>query len=132
MNKPLRYILFWLPMPLLGILNGSLRELVIKNYFDEHVAHRISVITLIILLFGYGQVIRKRLDIISQADAISCGLIWIMLTICFEFGFGHFVFDIPYETLLADYNVLEGRLWPLVLFFAGLLPFILRKQSIAS
>lgn len=129
MNKPLRYFLFWLPMPLLGILNGSLRELVISSYFVEQVAHRISVITLIILLFGYGQLISKWLNILSRKEAFTCGAIWIVLTLYFEFGFGHFVFDIPYERLLADYNMLQGRLWPLVLFFTGLLPFILRKQT---
>jgi hypothetical protein len=119
-------------MPVLGILNGSFREVVLNNFLVEHTAHRVSAMTLIILLFGYGQIIRKRLEVFSREDAVMCGLIWISLTISFEFVFGYFVFDVPYETLLADYNLMEGRLWPLVIFFTGLLPFILRKQTNAS
>jgi ABC-type uncharacterized transport system permease subunit len=129
MSKYLRYILFWLPMPVLGILNGSLRELFLKSYFEEHIAQRASVFTLIVLIFIYGLVIRKKVNLISLSDAIICSISWLLLTICFEFGFGHFVFDIPYEKLLADYNILEGRLWPLVLFFTGLMPFILRRLN---
>ena len=116
-------------MPLLGIVNGSVREFLLKNYFGDEIANRVSVFSLIILIFIYGLVVRKKINIVSRLDAVSCSMIWIVLTLCFEFGFGHFVFDKSFETLLADYNVLEGRLWPLVLIFTGLLPFIVRKLT---
>jgi hypothetical protein len=119
-------------MPILGILNGTLREFLLKNYYQEHIAQRASVFTLIVFIFIYGLLVRKRLDLISLQDAFACSVIWIALTIGFEFGFGHFVFHVPYEELLANYNMLEGRLWPLVLFFTGLLPFILRKLNSAT
>jgi len=119
-------------MPLLGIVNGSVREFLLKNYFEDAIANRVSVFSLIILIFIYGLVIRKKINIDSGSDAFKCSIIWIGLTLCFEFGFGHFVFDKSYDTLLADYNVLEGRLWPLVLIFTGLMPFILRKLTSTS
>jgi hypothetical protein len=38
-----------------------------------------------------------------------------MATIAFEFLFGHYVMGHSWDSLWADYNVLQGRLWPLVL-----------------
>jgi hypothetical protein len=43
------------------------------------------------------------------------GALWVGLTVAFEFGFGHYVMGAPWEVLLADYDILRGRLWPLVL-----------------
>ena len=40
---------------------------------------------------------------------------WLAMTLMFEFGAGHYLFRTPWSTLLADYNLLAGRLWILVL-----------------
>ena len=40
---------------------------------------------------------------------------WLGMTLVFEFGAGHYLFGTPWRALLADYNVLAGRLWVLVL-----------------
>jgi ABC-type uncharacterized transport system permease subunit len=114
-------------MPLLGTLNGAVRELVLESYFGEPLAHRVSVFSLIIIIFIYALAIKQRLNIQRLGEAVSCSISWVLLTVCFEFGVGHFVLHIPNEVLLAEYNLLAGRLWPLILFFTGLLPFILRK-----
>jgi hypothetical protein len=36
------------------------------------------------------------------------------LTVLFEFGFGHYVMGTPWHVLVADYNLLAGRVWLLV------------------
>jgi hypothetical protein len=38
----------------------------------------------------------------------------LVLTLAFEFGFGHWVAGKSWSDLLRDYNLLEGRVWPLV------------------
>jgi hypothetical protein len=43
------------------------------------------------------------------------GILWGVLTVAFEFGFGHYVSGLGWDVLLADYDVRAGRLWPLVL-----------------
>jgi hypothetical protein len=48
-------------------------------------------------------------------DLWRVGLMWTVMTVCFEFGFFHFVAGVPWAKLLADYNLLAGRLWVLVL-----------------
>jgi len=48
-------------------------------------------------------------------DLWLIGIIWLVLTLAFEFGVGHFVMKKSWNTLLEDYNILKGRTWVLVL-----------------
>ena len=40
---------------------------------------------------------------------------WTLLTLLFEFGFFHYIMGEPWERFIANYDMSEGRLWPLVL-----------------
>jgi hypothetical protein len=51
----------------------------------------------------------------TMPDAWRIGAMWLGMTVVFEFGAGHYVFGTPWRAILADYNVLAGRLWILVL-----------------
>jgi ABC-type glycerol-3-phosphate transport system permease component len=55
-------------------------------------------------------------------QAIAIGTIWLILTVAFEFFFGRYVGNHPWSRLLADYNLLAGRLWGLVLLAVATLP----------
>ena len=48
-------------------------------------------------------------------DALLVGVLWLVLTLAFEFLVGHYVFHKPWAELTEDYHVLRGRIWPLVL-----------------
>ncbi|MBK7937317.1 MAG: hypothetical protein IPJ82_09600 [Lewinellaceae bacterium] len=121
------YILFWLPMPVIGVLNGALRELVFKKYLGELPAHQVSTLTLIALIFVYGLLIKRFLPLTNTSEALMCSFVWVALTLFFEFGFGHWFAKKTFGELLLDYNLLIGRLWVFVPVFVAVLPFILRK-----
>ncbi|MEW6447103.1 MAG: hypothetical protein AB1426_03305, partial [Bacillota bacterium] len=57
------------------------------------------------------------------------GLIWLVLTVAFEFGFGHFVMGHSWSRLLHDYNLLKGRLWVLVLLWVAIAPYVFYRLS---
>ena len=40
------------------------------------------------------------------------GFLWLVLTVAFELGFGHFVFGRSWESLGSDFDVLHGGLLP--------------------
>lgn len=44
-------------------------------------------------------------------NAWRVGVFWLVLTLAFEFLAGHFLFAEPWANLVAEYNVLGGRLW---------------------
>jgi hypothetical protein len=47
-------------------------------------------------------------------SAAGIGARWVGLTTPFEFGFGHCVARKSWSTLIADYDLRRGPLWPLV------------------
>ena len=47
MSLFVKYLLAWLPMMIIAIGNGALREFVYKRFVGELAAHRISTFTLI-------------------------------------------------------------------------------------
>lgn len=47
-------------------------------------------------------------------QALLIGTVWIILTIAFEFLAGQYLFSNSWTRLLADYNLLRGRVWVLV------------------
>jgi len=51
-------------------------------------------------------------------------MIWLIMTIIFEFGFGHDIMKHLWSKLLADYNLLQGRLWVLVLIYTVIFPYL--------
>jgi hypothetical protein len=125
----LKYALAWLPMPIIGIINGIIRQYGYSNALGELRAHQVSTVTGIILFGLYIWVLTRWWKIQSSAQAIAIGVMWLALTVAFEFLFGHYVMKHPWSRLLHDYNILEGRIWALVLLFVVIAPYIFYKLS---
>ena len=121
------HILWWFAFPFLGILNGVLREAVYKKFVGDLAAHQISTATGIVFFAIIFYFIFKKWKIESAKHAIAIGLIWLGLTILFEFGFGHYIMGNPWQKLLHDYNIWEGRVWSLFLVWITVAPFIFYK-----
>jgi hypothetical protein len=118
------YWLAWLPMPVIGILNGALRVLTYQNVLGDAAAHQFSCATGILLFGVYAWFLSRRWPFASGRQALTVGLIWMALVIAFEFAMGLFVLGQPLSQLLADYNVLAGHFWPLVLLTIGFAPYL--------
>lgn len=119
----LRYILAWIPMVFIAILNGAIRDLGYGKHVPELRAHQISTITAL-LLFGAYVFGLTRLWRIDRDQAMVVGLIWLVLTLGFEFLFGHYVAKHPWGRLLHDYNILAGRLWILIPIWIAIAPYL--------
>jgi len=126
-----RYLLLWLPMLLIAFANGALREIWLRKHVDELPAHQIST-ALLVLLFGvYIGIVIRAWPPVSSAQALAVGLLWLGLTLAFEFLFGHYASGRPWSALLHEYNVLAGRLWVLVPIWVAVAPYVfyrLRQQ----
>ncbi len=48
----LRFLLFWVPMPLIDILNARIREKIFTKIFNDFICHQLSTLTLTILIQG--------------------------------------------------------------------------------
>jgi hypothetical protein len=50
-------------------------------------------------------------------------VLWVALTLAFEFGVGHYIFGKPWPELLADYDLSRGRIWIAALVVTLLAPW---------
>ena len=65
----------------------------------------------------------------SRSQRIGIASLWLCLTVGFEFTFGHYVDRKSWTELLANYNLLDGHLWPLVLASLVCAPFIWGRRG---
>jgi hypothetical protein len=127
-----KYTLAWIPMIFIAIANGAIRQFVYGQWVSELAAHQISSATAIVLFFFYTLFLSGRWPFTKANQAWVVGLIWLCLTIAFEFAFGHFVAGQPIDRLAQDYNVAAGRLWPFILAALFLMPYVtfrIRRRS---
>jgi hypothetical protein len=125
----LRYTLFWFVLMIVAIINGILRQAIYTDLLGELSAHQVSTVTGILLVFLAVWLINKIWRIESHRQAIFIGLIWFVMTILFEFGFGHYVMNHPWERLVHDYNIIAGRIWLLFLLSIIFIPSIVYRLS---
>jgi hypothetical protein len=119
----MKYLLYWLPMILLAVANGTLRQFILLDRFGELKAHQLSTLLLIVLCSIYVWAIFSQLSIQSTRQAFIVGIVWVALTIIFEFGMGTLA-NRPMENLLRDYQILSGRVWLVFLAWLLFLPAI--------
>ena len=63
---------------------------------------------------------------------MGVGVLWLVLTVVFEFVFGHFAFRRSWDDLLADYDVRHAEFLAvgmLVLAFSPLIAARLRRRT---
>lgn len=125
----LRYLLAWLGLAILAIANGTIREYTYGKVVSELAAHQISTLTAILLSGIFVWFLHRHWPLQSTGQAWKIGIMWLVLTIAFEFGFGHWVVGHPWSRLLADYNILAGRVWGLFLAGVLVLPYAIYTLS---
>jgi len=113
----------WAVLLVLAIINGVIRNSVYAPKLGDYEGHVISSIIAIAytLVMTYLFVSNVKLDV-TKTDLLLIGAFWLIITIIFEFGFGHYVVQHSWTRLLADYNLLKGRVWSLVLLTTFLAP----------
>ncbi len=118
------YVLAWIPMLGLAIANGALRQLTFAKRMSELRAHQLSTaIGAIIIGLFIWFVIRIRPPT-SSRQAVSIGLVWLSLTVVFEFAMGRFLMHRPWRQLFHDYNLAAGRVWALFLLWLTVAPYV--------
>ena len=122
-------VVTWVLMIPVAILNGAFREAVVRPRVGELRAHQVSVATgsvgFLALVAGRwcGEVGR-----IDDRVLFRMGVGWLVATILFEFGFGHYLRGFSWQQLLHDYNVRAGRLWVVVLLVILFSPLMVKRM----
>jgi hypothetical protein len=119
----------WFAIMLIAILNGAARDMLLAPRLGDPVARALSCLTLAALIVLVTWVSLRWIHPASQGDAWTIGVMWLAMTLTFEFVAGHYLFHTEWSTLLADYNLLKGRLWIVVLVTTTIAPALIFRAG---
>ena len=105
----------WFILAVSAIVVATFRIGVLLPPFGEQTAHQVGTLLYLIVQFIIVYFFIKKLRLKETKTLLGIGIFWVVITIIFEFVFGHFVMGHPWQKLFADYNLFSGRLWVLVL-----------------
>lgn len=111
-------------MLLVSIANGAVRDFTYGRHMPELAAHQLSTLSSVLLLAIVIRSFVRRYPPSSGKAALATGIFWMTLTIAFEFLFFHYAGGHTWEALLSNYNVLQGRVWVVVLAWVAIAPYV--------
>jgi hypothetical protein len=120
----LRSLLAWLVILGLAIANGVLREEILIPALGKPGGLILSgvLLSMLIVLVAYGLVCFTRG--LTASSSLMTGVLWLILTLAFEFSFGRYVQHKSWAELLDAYAFKEGNIWPVVLVVTLLAPYL--------
>lgn len=118
----LRALAVWCLLLLLAVLNGGVRDIWLSVRLGDPIARAISTLLLCGLILLATWLTIGWIRPTSSGAALGVGALWVVLTLAFEFGVGHYGFGKPWLELLADYDLSRGHIWIAVLVVTLLAP----------
>jgi hypothetical protein len=117
-----RALAIWAALLVVAVLNGSFRVAFLEPTLGPYAAHVASTLILSAAICLVAWLSSNWIRPHGNRDALLVGATWLGLTVAFEFLAGHYLFGHPWGVLFADYDLLEGRIWVLVLVATFLSP----------
>ena len=114
----------WFLLLIIAIANAAGREKIINPRCSEHAGHVISSFTLSAFIFLLCLALIHVIGLSSARQYLILGGCWVVMTVAFEFLFGHFFMGHPWSRLFNDYNIFAGRVWLLVLVSTLFSPYL--------
>jgi hypothetical protein len=111
----MRAVLVWCALLVIASVNGIAREAALIPRFGDVAGRAVSTLALSAFIFMLTWFSIGWIGPRSARQAWAVGVIWVGLTLAFEFLAGHYVFHNAWSQLLEDYNVIRGRIWILIL-----------------
>jgi hypothetical protein len=118
------YILAWIPMLVIAVANGALRQLIFAKAMSEPRAHQLSTSIGSLFMGIFIWLIVHIWPPASGHQALLIGLIWLGLTVAFEFFMGLVLQHRSLALFLDQYNLFSGRVWVLFLTWITLAPWL--------
>ncbi len=123
----LRYLVAWLALLVIAVANGALRQLTFGRHMSELRAHQLSTLIGSVLIGIFIWFVVRRWPPSGDRQALLIGLVWLVLTVAFEFFMGLVLAHRPLSEVLHDYDVSAGRVWVLFLVWLTLAPWVLSR-----
>ena len=117
----------WLLIVIAAIINGVIREKLIVPIAGIETALPLSGITLSIIIFLISLVSVSFIGAMETKTFLAIGVLWVLLTLSFEFLFGHYVVGKSWKEIMQVFNIQKGDLFIVVLFVTAVSPWVTGK-----
>jgi hypothetical protein len=114
----------WLVIVVAAIANGILREKVMVFLVGADVALPLSGVLLSILVLLVAFVLIPVLKSSDPKTYAGAGVLWVVLTLSFEFLFGHYAVGKSWQEMLQVFNPQQGELFIVVLAVTAVAPWV--------
>ncbi len=111
-------------MLIIAVANGVLRQATFAKVMPELRAHQLSTLICSVLIGLFVWLIIRMWPPSSGRQAVLIGVVWLLLTVAFEFFMGLVLAHRSLAQVLHDYNLLAGRVWVLFLVWLTLAPWV--------
>jgi hypothetical protein len=111
-------------MLVLAVANGALREVSYAKAMPELRAHQLSTLIGSVLMGVFIWFVIRTWPPSSGRHALLVGLVWLVLTVAFEFFMGLVLAHRPLSQVLEQYDLSAGRVWVLFLLWLTLAPWV--------
>lgn len=113
----------------LALAVGIFRDAVLRPRLDELRAHQIAFVLVALVVLGLS-ILFIRAHRLTPGRAIAVGSLWLVLGLSFQVAVFHVALGRSWRELLADYDLMRGRLWALVPLTQLLAPWITARLGV--
>lgn len=117
----------WLIIVVAAIMNGLIREKVLTPLIGSQFALPLSGVILSLLIFIIAFFSIPFIDESRGKVYLAIGLLWVALTLSFEYLFGHFVVGMSWHEISQVFNLKAGNLFIVAVFASAISPWLVAK-----
>jgi hypothetical protein len=121
-----RGFLIWLLIVFAESVSGTLRRLLLEPAVGDFPARRIGFFIGMVLIFLIALLFVKWIKAPSITGLFRIGLMWMLMTACFEIGLG-WILGYSRERIFEDYDVRSGGIMAFGLLFMVFAPTLAAK-----
>lgn len=127
LSLALKVALVWFGISILAVVNGTLRQFVLVPHLGMGIALPLSGLILAFLILLVTYLTSGFLGVHTTSTYLLIGTQWVVMTLAFEFLFGHYVVGKSWPELLQGFNILKGDLFSLVVLVTFWAPYLVGK-----
>ncbi|MFE8072240.1 hypothetical protein QQM79_14380 [Marinobacteraceae bacterium S3BR75-40.1] len=117
-------VLVWAGILVLAIANAAVRELVFSPWLGASVALPLSGLTLALLVWVVAWLSVPLFGAGNERVLMGVGVLWLVMTLGFDLGFGYFVSGRSWQEVLQVFDVSQGNLFTVVLLVTLVAPWL--------
>lgn len=117
----------WCILVVCAILNGLFREKILNPFLGQDIALPLSGIILSLLILAVTWLFIPFFGTRKPVDYWLIGVLWLGITLAFEFLFGHYVIGKSWQEILQVLNLFKGNLFLLTLLASTVAPWFMAK-----